>query len=50
MKLIGISGALRKASTNTGLLRALKSLLPDGVGHGDRDAAWHSAVRRGCDG
>lgn len=28
MKLIGISGALRKASTNTGLLRALKQLLP----------------------
>ncbi len=32
MKLVGISGALRKASTNTGLLRALKTLLPDGVG------------------
>ena len=27
-KLIGISGALRKASTNTGLLRALKDLAP----------------------
>ena len=27
-KLIGISGALRKGSTNTGLLRALQSLLP----------------------
>lgn len=31
MKLIGISGALRKASTNTGLLRAIQSLLPAGV-------------------
>lgn len=31
MKLIGISGALRKASTNTGLLRALHGLLPEGV-------------------
>lgn len=31
MKLIGISGALRKASTNTGLLHALHSLLPPGV-------------------
>ncbi len=28
MKIIGISGALRRASTNTGLLRALKSLMP----------------------
>jgi chromate reductase len=28
MNLIGISGALRKASTNTGLLRALKEQLP----------------------
>lgn len=28
MKLIGISGALRKASTNTGLLRAAEELLP----------------------
>ncbi len=27
-KLIGISGALRKASTNTGLLRALQDLMP----------------------
>jgi chromate reductase, NAD(P)H dehydrogenase (quinone) len=27
-KLIGISGALRKASTNTGLLRALKDYMP----------------------
>lgn len=31
MKLIGISGALRKASTNTGLLRALGELMPQGV-------------------
>ncbi len=31
MKLIGISGALRKASTNTGLLRALQELLPADV-------------------
>ena len=31
MKLIGISGALRKASTNTGLLRALKEIAPAGV-------------------
>ena len=31
MKLIGISGALRKASTNTGLLRALKRLAPPHV-------------------
>ncbi len=31
MKLIGFSGALRKASTNTGLLRALADLAPDGV-------------------
>lgn len=30
MKLIGISGALRKASTNTGLLRALQTLMPPG--------------------
>lgn len=30
MKLVGISGALRKASTNTGLLRAVRDLLPDG--------------------
>jgi chromate reductase, NAD(P)H dehydrogenase (quinone) len=28
MKIIGISGALRKASTNTGLLRALKAMAP----------------------
>ena len=28
MKLVGISGALRKASTNTGTLRALRDLLP----------------------
>lgn len=31
MKLLGISGALRKGSTNTGLLRALLSMLPEGV-------------------
>ena len=31
MKLIGISGALRKASTNTGLLRAAAQLVPQGV-------------------
>jgi chromate reductase, NAD(P)H dehydrogenase (quinone) len=31
MKIIGISGALRKASTNTGLLRALKDVAPAGV-------------------
>ncbi|MBL8790854.1 MAG: NAD(P)H-dependent oxidoreductase [Rhizobiales bacterium] len=31
MKLIGISGALRRASTNTGLLRALQALLPPGI-------------------
>ncbi len=31
MKLIAISGALRKASTNTGLLRALRDLSPNGV-------------------
>ncbi len=31
MKLIGISGALRKASTNTGLLRAVQELLPQGI-------------------
>ncbi len=30
MKIIGISGALRKASTNTGLLRALKDMAPQG--------------------
>jgi chromate reductase len=30
-KLLGISGALRKASTNTGLLRALKDMAPDHV-------------------
>jgi chromate reductase, NAD(P)H dehydrogenase (quinone) len=29
MKLIAISGALRKASTNTGLLRALRDLAPE---------------------
>ena len=28
MKIIGISGALRKASTNTGLLRAIQQLAP----------------------
>lgn len=31
MKLLGISGALRKASTNTGLLRALQAMLPEDV-------------------
>lgn len=31
MKIIGISGALRKASTNTGLLRALKDVAPAGI-------------------
>jgi chromate reductase, NAD(P)H dehydrogenase (quinone) len=31
MKIIGISGALRKASTNTGLLRALGEVAPEGV-------------------
>jgi chromate reductase, NAD(P)H dehydrogenase (quinone) len=31
MKIIGISGALRKASTNTGLLRALAEVAPAGV-------------------
>jgi chromate reductase, NAD(P)H dehydrogenase (quinone) len=31
MKLLGISGSLRKASTNTGLLRALVELAPSGV-------------------
>ncbi len=31
MKIVAISGALRKASTNTGLLRALKELAPEGV-------------------
>ncbi len=31
MKLIAISGALRKASTNTGRLRALREVSPDGV-------------------
>lgn len=31
MKVIGISGALRRASTNTGLLRALRDLAPSGV-------------------
>ena len=31
MKLLGISGALRRASTNTGLLRALADMLPDGA-------------------
>jgi chromate reductase, NAD(P)H dehydrogenase (quinone) len=31
MKMIGISGALRKASTNTGLLRALKDVAPENV-------------------
>lgn len=30
-KLLGISGALRKASTNTGLLRALKEMAPPHV-------------------
>ena len=30
MKIIGISGALRKASTNTGLLRALRAMSPAG--------------------
>src|SRR5580765_5582868 len=31
MQLLGISGALRKASTNSGLIRALKALAPEGV-------------------
>jgi chromate reductase, NAD(P)H dehydrogenase (quinone) len=31
MKILAISGALRKASTNTGLCRALAELSPDGV-------------------
>lgn len=31
MKLLGISGALRKASTNTGLLRALQTMTPEAV-------------------
>lgn len=31
MNLVGISGSLRKASTNTGLLRAAQALLPEGV-------------------
>jgi chromate reductase, NAD(P)H dehydrogenase (quinone) len=31
MNIIAISGALRKASTNTGLLRALKDVAPEGV-------------------
>jgi NAD(P)H-dependent FMN reductase len=30
-KLLGISGALREASTNTGLLRALREMAPDHV-------------------
>jgi chromate reductase, NAD(P)H dehydrogenase (quinone) len=31
MKILGISSVLRKASTNTGLLRALGDVAPDGV-------------------
>ncbi|MFT3989247.1 NADPH-dependent FMN reductase [Aestuariivirga sp.] len=31
MQLLAISGALRKGSTNTGLLRALKEMAPEGV-------------------
>lgn len=31
MKLIGFSGSLRKASINTSLLKAAKSLMPDGI-------------------
>jgi NAD(P)H-dependent FMN reductase len=31
MNILGISGALRKASTNTGLLRALAEMAPSGV-------------------
>lgn len=31
MKILAISGALRKASTNTGLARALAEVAPDGV-------------------
>ncbi len=31
MNLLGISGALRKASTNTGLLRALRTMAPEGA-------------------
>lgn len=31
MRVIGISGALRKASTNTGLLRALREMAPAGL-------------------
>ncbi len=33
MKLLGISGALRKASTNTGLLRALGNMMPPHVSY-----------------
>ena len=31
MKIIALSGALRRASTNTGLLRALRDLAPNGI-------------------
>ncbi len=31
MNILGISGALRKASTNSGLLRALRDMAPEGV-------------------
>ena len=31
MKIIGLSGSFRKASTNTGLLRAAGAFAPDGI-------------------
>lgn len=37
MKILGISGSLRKASFNTGLLRAARNVLGDGTGLDIRD-------------
>ena len=45
--LLGISGSLRRASTNTGLLRALKEMAPAHVTMEIADAARHSDVQRG---
>ena len=45
--ILGISGSLRRASSNTGLLRALQSLAPGACDSRDRHAARHPAVQRG---
>ncbi len=44
MKIIGISGSLRKASYNTSLLRALISLQPQGMEIEPIRLEWHSRL------